>query len=477
MAYKKLYLAVFLAAVLLFSFSGGAWAAGSFELVLGYQYPAAKLYISPYTGLAFAYASGGLKISTDRGKTWSELNIEQFNDLAFEPGGIFLLSGVPPKSSGNTMSLYSSADDGSDFDAVAPPFSTSVAVPVILVNAGSKLLGNFGGGIEVSTDGGQTWTGTITYGVVPEKGCLAAADGGKYFAIMNDNSLEVTGDGGQTWANTGIKLGTAPMVASYADGEFLYGRVAAVPGFAVALSPSGSALLYISRDDGKSWKKIDSASFVISKGGQSETAYCAAVAPGGLAFAGTAHGVLVSSDYGQTWKPAAGNFMGEVIDIACSQMGKKVIVLASAKGVYRLEYDRPAAQTSAPNMVKFVLGQKSYSVNGKVYAVDTASFLDSSKRVLVPVRFLGDALGVKTTWDKTARTVVLTKGKTTIKLVIGSKKIIVNGKINTLDVAPAIRNGRAFLPARYVAQAIGYTVSWDDKTKTVIIRQNLQGNH
>ena len=145
MAYKKLFLAVFLAAVLLFSFSGGAWAAGSFELVLGYQYPAAKLYISPYNGLAFAYIDGSLYISTDRGQTWSNLGIGQFNDLAFERGGIFLLSGVPTQKSDNKMSLYSSADDGSDFDAVAPPFSTSVAVPVILVNAGSKLLGNFGG--------------------------------------------------------------------------------------------------------------------------------------------------------------------------------------------------------------------------------------------------------------------------------------------------------------------------------------------
>jgi hypothetical protein len=34
-----------------------------------------------------------------------------------------------------------------------------------------------------------------------------------------------------------------------------------------------------------------------------------------------------------------------------------------------------------------------------------------------------------------------------------------------------IRDGRTYLPAKYVAEALGYTVSWDAATQTVSIVQ------
>jgi hypothetical protein len=40
-----------------------------------------------------------------------------------------------------------------------------------------------------------------------------------------------------------------------------------------------------------------------------------------------------------------------------------------------------------------------------------------------------------------------------------------------MDVAPVDKNGRTYIPATYVAQAFGYKVSWDAKSKTVTITQ------
>ena len=56
-----------------------------------------------------------------------------------------------------------------------------------------------------------------------------------------------------------------------------------------------------------------------------------------------------------------------------------------------------------------------------------------------------------------------------LKLVIGSKILYVNGQPKQMDVAPLVRGGRTYLPARWVAEAFGYEVKWDEKTQAVLV--------
>lgn len=46
-------------------------------------------------------------------------------------------------------------------------------------------------------------------------------------------------------------------------------------------------------------------------------------------------------------------------------------------------------------------------------------------------------------------------------------RLIVEGKDIASDAPPFIQNGRTFVPIRFVAEALGYPVSWDSKTRTV----------
>jgi len=39
-----------------------------------------------------------------------------------------------------------------------------------------------------------------------------------------------------------------------------------------------------------------------------------------------------------------------------------------------------------------------------------------------------------------------------------------------MDVAPEIKDGRTMLPARWVAEALGAEVDWDENTKQAIIK-------
>lgn len=60
-----------------------------------------------------------------------------------------------------------------------------------------------------------------------------------------------------------------------------------------------------------------------------------------------------------------------------------------------------------------------------------------------------------------------------LTLKIGSKEITNNGAKKTMDVAPFIKDGRTFVPIRFVAEELGCKVDWDDKTKTVLITKGV----
>ncbi|WP_338826078.1 hypothetical protein MTBGP_03400 [Moorella thermoacetica] len=105
----------------------------------------------------------------------------------------------------------------------------------------------------------------------------------------------------------------------------------------------------------------------------------------------------------------------------------------------------------------YYVGSDYKVVNSKM---DVSSFIENS-RAYVPVRYLAYALGVAekdVNWDEASQTVTLSMEGTTVKLQVGSKTLYVNGKPQEMDVTPLLRDGRVFLPARFVAEAFGYEV-------------------
>jgi len=48
-------------------------------------------------------------------------------------------------------------------------------------------------------------------------------------------------------------------------------------------------------------------------------------------------------------------------------------------------------------------------------------------------------------------------------------KLLINGQYIQCDVQPQMINNRVMVPAAYVAEALGATVSWDDANQTVVI--------
>lgn len=88
---------------------------------------------------------------------------------------------------------------------------------------------------------------------------------------------------------------------------------------------------------------------------------------------------------------------------------------------------------------------------------------------LVPVRAIMTALGANVSWDSSTRTVIITKGSTTIQLQMGSTTATVNGKVVTMPEPPALTNGRTLLPIRFVAQMLGEQVQWYGSSHLIVL--------
>lgn len=137
---------------------------------------------------------------------------------------------------------------------------------------------------------------------------------------------------------------------------------------------------------------------------------------------------------------------------------------------------------AAPLTVVFTPGSTTYTVNGVDKTADAAPYIASTGRTVVPARFLADALGAQSYFAYSAdghSVVTFVKGTTVVKFVLGTNQVTItkNGVTvtDTMDVTATVNDqngkpvGRTYIPARYLAEALGYTVNYDATTGTVTV--------
>jgi len=105
----------------------------------------------------------------------------------------------------------------------------------------------------------------------------------------------------------------------------------------------------------------------------------------------------------------------------------------------------------------------------RVLFPDAQPFVDASSRVQVPIRFVSEALGAKVGWDNKTRTATVKHGSKTITLVVGKKEYDLDGKKQSMDTAAMLKDTRTFVPLRFVSEGLGATVKYDNKINTVYI--------
>ena len=112
-------------------------------------------------------------------------------------------------------------------------------------------------------------------------------------------------------------------------------------------------------------------------------------------------------------------------------------------------------------------------VNNKAIAFPDQKPIIQNERTLVPIRFVAEALGYDVDWNEKDNTAVIDDGK--IILYIGTNKAKINGKSVTLDVASTIISDRTMVPLRDVAETLDCSVDWIGETKTVLVNAKKNG--
>ncbi len=88
---------------------------------------------------------------------------------------------------------------------------------------------------------------------------------------------------------------------------------------------------------------------------------------------------------------------------------------------------------------------------------------------LVPMRAIFERLGATIEWNQKEQSVLATKENTTIHLKIGSELAKKNDQQIKLAVPAQINKGHTMVPLRFISEALGADVKWDNDTQTVTI--------
>ena len=124
-------------------------------------------------------------------------------------------------------------------------------------------------------------------------------------------------------------------------------------------------------------------------------------------------------------------------------------------------YAKWAAGSTGSIIVKLSIGSASYTVNGVTKTMDVKPYIVDG-RTMVPLRFIAEALGAKVDWNGDTETATVTLDGKVLSVKIGA---LAPG----MDVPAVIKDSRTMVPLRYLGEALGCKLEWNPDTGTIVI--------
>lgn len=109
-------------------------------------------------------------------------------------------------------------------------------------------------------------------------------------------------------------------------------------------------------------------------------------------------------------------------------------------------------------------------LDGKVLLSDAPPYIKPKNNVtMVPLRVISEGLGAQVDWLGSTKTVTIAKDGNTIVLRNGTTTAQVNNTAVKLDVSVEINTGRTMVPLRFVGEQLGLQVDWNSAARTITL--------
>ncbi|SCZ01767.1 stalk domain-containing protein [Alkaliphilus peptidifermentans] len=157
------------------------------------------------------------------------------------------------------------------------------------------------------------------------------------------------------------------------------------------------------------------------------------------------------------------------------------------------DLDQPVSSTDQDRIIRDTntIGNKDFKqepgiliyIDGEQPELDAMPIIENN-RTLIPVRGVMEKMGANVEWDGEENAVKVIMDDVSILLHIGQDTAVITRDIDkeqvletiNLDVPAKIIEGRTFIPGRFVAEALGAIVGWNDENRSVIIQTQNKGD-
>ena len=88
---------------------------------------------------------------------------------------------------------------------------------------------------------------------------------------------------------------------------------------------------------------------------------------------------------------------------------------------------------------------------------------------MIPLRKCLESIEVQVDYEPLTKTITARNDETTLINVVGENTLNVNGKNIRMDTASIVKDGRTYVPVRFIYEAFERKVTWHPSSRTVIV--------
>ncbi|MGG1618569.1 family 10 glycosylhydrolase [Paenibacillus sp. NRS-1781] len=119
---------------------------------------------------------------------------------------------------------------------------------------------------------------------------------------------------------------------------------------------------------------------------------------------------------------------------------------------------------AAPNVeIEIILDGQPLQSDASPYIVQGANV------TMVPLRVISEGLGAQVNWSASSGTVTITAQDKNISMENGGQSAMVNGKSVRLDASARMTSGRVMVPLRFVGEELGLKVDWQASERVITL--------